>query len=316
MADMGGFVWYNYTPSMAAAVIMCIVFFAASFFHIFMVIKHKTWYFIPFIIGCLCKSFRINFTLPSIPSMMTNNFSRKLVEAVGYIGRILSSAQAPDFTENPYVLQSTLLLLGPTFLTASIYMVLGRLIISLQAQHHALIKPKWLTKVFVVGDILSFFIQVSGDGLLMTAKTVDLMNLANNIVVAGLVVQIAFFAFFLLVAVIFNKRIVNSPTGISKSMATPWDKLIHVLYASSVLVLIRYIYRVAEYVQGTTGTLQQKEMWLYIFDALPMALVVLAYCAFHPSRVVNTESLQRAQLYSEIGMEEMGYESRAQINKH
>lgn len=195
-------------------------------------------------------------------------------------------------------------------------MVLGRLIITLQANHHAMIRPKWLTKVFVVGDVVSFFVQVGGDGMLMMAKTEAAMTSANNIVVAGLLIQIAFFAFFILVAVLFNKRIQARPTSMSNTMAEPWLKLLYVLYISSVLVLIRYVYRVAEYVQGSTGALQQKEIWLYLFDALPMAVVALLFCAFHPSRVVNTETLERAKLYSEIGIEELGNESRTQIHRY
>lgn len=152
--------------------------------------------------------------------------------------------------------------------------------------------------------------------MLMMAKTEDALSLANSIVVAGLVVQIAFFGFFVLVALMFHKRIQNQPTSISRTMAEPWVGLLYVLYISSVLVLIRYIYRVAEYVEGSTGTLQQNETWLYLFDALPMAVVSLLFCAYHPSRVVNPESLERAKLYSEIGIEELGNESRARINRY
>lgn len=85
-----------------------------------------------------------------------------LVECVGYIGRALSANEAPDFTKNPYIIQSILLLLGPALLAASIYMVLGRLIVLLDAGHLSVIRPNWLTKVFVTGDVLSFLAQSAG----------------------------------------------------------------------------------------------------------------------------------------------------------
>lgn len=81
---------------------------------------------------------------------------------MGFVGRAMSSNEYPDFTKNPYIIQSTLLLLGPTLLAASIYMVLGRLIRLLGADSHSLIRPKWLTKVFVLGDVLSFLAQGGG----------------------------------------------------------------------------------------------------------------------------------------------------------
>jgi hypothetical protein len=38
-------------------------------------------------------------------------------------------------------------------------MLLGRIILVLQAESHAILKKKWLTKVFVTGDVMSFVLQ-------------------------------------------------------------------------------------------------------------------------------------------------------------
>ena len=74
----------------------------------------------------------------------------------------MSSNESPNFTKNPYIIQSVLLLLGPTLFAASIYMILGRMVVLLDADNYSLISPKWLTKVFVLGDVLSFFTQSGG----------------------------------------------------------------------------------------------------------------------------------------------------------
>lgn len=84
------------------------------------------------------------------------------VEVGGYAGRIASSKQTPNWTEDPYIVQSLLLLLAPALFAASIYMVLGRIILLTDAEHHSLIRAKWLTKIFVFGDVLSFLTQSSG----------------------------------------------------------------------------------------------------------------------------------------------------------
>lgn len=75
---------------------------------------------------------------------------------------IVRLSWAADFSKNPYIIQSILLLLGPALLAASIYMVLGRLIKLLDADNLSIIGPKWLTKVFVTGDVLSFLAQSAG----------------------------------------------------------------------------------------------------------------------------------------------------------
>lgn len=160
MADDSGskapqeYVFYNYNPSMPAACIFVVIFGLSAILHTWQLARNRTWYFIPFLIGCLCKS------PPRSRSATPSNSAA--VEAIGYIGRVLSANEAPDFTKNPYIIQSILLLLGPALFAASIYMVLGRVITLLEAGHLSVIRPNWLTKVFVTGDVLSFLAQSGG----------------------------------------------------------------------------------------------------------------------------------------------------------
>ncbi len=85
------------------------------------------------------------------------------VEWIGYIGRALSSQQSPDYALPPYILQSLLLLVAPALFAASIYMALGRIIRLTDGEAHSLVRTKWLTKIFVAGDIFSFLVQSSGN---------------------------------------------------------------------------------------------------------------------------------------------------------
>ncbi len=47
-------------------------------------------------------------------------------------------------------------------MAASIYMILGRIILLTAGEHHALLNRKWLTKIFVTGDVLSLLLQSCG----------------------------------------------------------------------------------------------------------------------------------------------------------
>jgi hypothetical protein len=62
----------------------------------------------------------------------------------------------------PYIIQSMLILLGPAFYAASIYMLLGRLVVLIDGEQNCLISTRWLTKIFLLGDILSIFGQGGG----------------------------------------------------------------------------------------------------------------------------------------------------------
>ncbi|GKT54547.1 RTA1 domain-containing protein [Colletotrichum tofieldiae] len=287
-----GFVFYHYEPSMVAATVFIIVFGVSGMLHVWQLCRRRTWYFIPFVIGCV-------------------------FEAVGFVGRAMSASEAPDYTKNPYIIQSILLLLGPALFAASIYMVLGRLINLLDAGHHSLIRPKWLTKVFVLGDVLSFFAQSGGGGMLATAKDTDSVKKGENIIVGGLGIQILFFGFFMIVTLVFHIRLARNPTPKSHTIQTPWKGLLWVLYGSSLLIMVRSLFRVAEYVEGKEGELQSKEMYIYIFDALLMGVTAMLFNWFHPSRVINAQATGLKQVTSSEVLNE-GYlmESGQYRNPH
>lgn len=108
-------------------------------------------------------------------------------------------------------MQALLLLVSPALFAASIYMALGRLIEVVGGERHSLISTRWLTKVFVVGDVISFALQGAGGGL-MAGRTLKMMKAGQHAVVAGLWVQIVFFSMFVAVTVLFQIRIYREPT--------------------------------------------------------------------------------------------------------
>lgn len=81
---------------------------------------------------------------------------------MGYLARSVSISQQPNYDRNIFIVQSVLILVAPALYAASIYMILGRIILLLDAEPYALIRRSWLTKVFVAGDVVSFLIQACG----------------------------------------------------------------------------------------------------------------------------------------------------------
>lgn len=107
----------------------------------------------------------------------------------------------------------------------------------------------------------------------------------NNIIIGGLIVQIVFFGFFVISSVVFHRRIMANPTPESVGDYVPWAKHLYALYVSSILILIRSIIRVVEYVQGTDGVMLSTEVFIYVFDATLMFLVMAIFVVIHPSEV-------------------------------
>ncbi|KAH8734127.1 RTA1 like protein-domain-containing protein [Ilyonectria robusta] len=262
--EPGEFVFYHYDPSLAAAIIFIVLFGISALLHLWQVIKLRSWYFIPFLIGCI-------------------------FEIVGYIGRAMSATETPNWSTRSFTIQSLTLLLGPALLAASIYMVLGRLIRLLNAEHLSPINPKWLTKLFVLGDVLSFLTQGGGGAILARAKSMSDVKLGENVIIAGLAIQIAFFGVFIVVICLFHYRILASPTSSWHSSTMVWQRFLWILYAASVLIMIRSVFRVAEYVMGNDGALLANEVYLYVFDAALMFVVAAMFNYFHPGKIIQTE---------------------------
>lgn len=179
----------------------------------------------------------------------------------------------------PYSIQSVFLLLGPTLFAASVYMTLGRLIRCVHAEKYSLIRIKWLTKVFVMGDIFSFMVQGGAAGLMVSGNNA---KLGSNIVVVGLVIQILTFCFFIATAVVFQVRMTRFPTPESFDERVKWKSHLRVLHAVSLLILIRSLFRVVEYIQGNDGYCLTHEWTLYVFDSTLMFAVMLIWAIWHP----------------------------------
>ena len=209
-----------------------------------------------------------------------------IVETVGYIGRSLAHDQTGALP--PYIMQSILLLLAPVLFAASLYMTLGRAIVAIRGEQHSFIPPRWLTRVFVAGDVMSFLVQASGAGLIVKSGA-DSASLGENIIVGGLILQVIMFGLFCSVAATFNFRFRKSSTTLRGEAASiPWQKTLNMLYITSACIMVRNVFRVVEYAQGQKGYTLTHEWCTYIFDAVLMLCVMVTfgfYC--YPSNIVR-----------------------------
>jgi hypothetical protein len=172
-----GFKYYDYDPSLAAAVLFMALFVLTTALHIYQLLRTRTWYFIPFVIGGFRKSTTLRFT-----SLLDNHQMLNVVLAVewiGYVGRIVGSEQTPNWTLPPYIVQVLFLLLAPVLFAASIYMELARIILLADGEAHALIRPKRLTMTFVLGDVFSFLLQCGGTLIQPTDRALMMMQYTN-----------------------------------------------------------------------------------------------------------------------------------------
>lgn len=228
-------------------------------------------------------SFKRHIGLITVTSVTNESFV--LVEVVGYIGRIQSATQSfPNYTLGPYVLQQVLLLVAPALFAASLYMQLGRIVELVEGDRYLLIKRRWLTVTFVTGDVISFLLQASGGGI-MSSEQKSTRDLGTRVIVIGLFVQIIFFACFLVVASRFHHHLHRQPTTKVRESVLPYKRHLISLYLTSFLIFIRSIVRVVEFLQGFDGYVVSHEVFLYVFDSVPMLAVTVILNWLHPSEI-------------------------------
>ncbi|OQE94372.1 hypothetical protein PENNAL_c0004G06157 [Penicillium nalgiovense] len=248
---------YDYIPSVPAAVVSIVLFGISTVLHCWQMLRGRTWFFIAFIFG-------------------------GIFEVVGYTARVVSSKEYPNYTIPPLAIQAVLVLVAPSLLAASIYMALGRIMIVTGGEHLSPIRRSWLTKIFVVGDVVSFFIQAGGAGMLVKASTAEK---GGNVIKVGLIIQIIFFGLFIITSIIFHVKLVKNGSRVLQQRQVPWKKHQTALYMGSLLIFVRCIFRYIEYNQGNSGTLLQHEFYSYIFDAALMLLVMVAFNVVHPAEI-------------------------------
>ncbi|GIC88938.1 RTA1 domain-containing protein [Aspergillus udagawae] len=272
--DKIDFKLYRYTPSTAAAALFVALFFLTTICHIYQLNRARAWYFIAFVVG-------------------------GIFQIIGYVCRVLTHSHKESVPI--YSVQTILILLAPPLYAASIYMVLGRLVAFLRAEKLSIVSVRWMTMIFVTGDVIAFVMQAAGGGI-MASGTVSSYNLGEHITVAGLCVQLVFFGFFITTCALFHYRIRKYPTHevtilagrLSQRTSWTWETVLVGLYASSILILVRSIFRLIEYAQGNDGYLISHEAFMYVFDSTLMFLAMVAMNVCHPSMILVGSQKERA----------------------
>lgn len=208
---------------------------------------------------------------------------------MGYIARFFSARTPTEMM--PFIAQSLFIILPPSLYAATIYMIYGRLVVFVDAAAASIIRPSRVTKIFVTGDVLAFFMQAGGGGMMAVAEMADL---GQKIMLVGLFVQLLFFGFFLVIAVVFFRRLKNSPAGrmVPRYGRHEWSALLKMMLCAAVVVIARCVFRVVEFAQGHSGYLASREVFVYVCDTLPMLLVQVMFHFVRADEVFGSRSMR------------------------
>jgi len=125
----------------------------------------------------------------------------------------------------------------------------------------------------------------------------NLAKIGQDIIVAGLFIQLTLLVFFFITAINFQIRLGKQPTRESYTTDAPWKRTLYMIYTVSALIFARSIFRVVEYIQGVDGYSLGHEWTLYVFDGVPMFIVAVVFWFWFPGCIQpTTENVEMLQL--------------------
>lgn len=227
------------------------LFALALILHTWLQLRYRTWFFSTMMVGTV-------------------------MEIVGYIFRILASKVNP-YAVSFFVGQYFCIVVAPVFFSAAIYSLLSVMINRIGLQY-APVRPRIILWTFIACDVVATILQVLGAGLVGAAYSNGHdPNGPNHILLGGLAFQVAAYAVFLLLFIMFLRRARGALTTSLRAFAAA-------TFIAALAVYVRTIIRLAETAEGLLQFLSTHEVIFGCLEFLPIIVAVYIFVLFHPGK--------------------------------
>ncbi|KAL8764130.1 MAG: hypothetical protein Q9184_000272 [Pyrenodesmia sp. 2 TL-2023] len=273
---------YPYKPSFALALIFGAAFSLVFLYHLFQYIRNKAWFLYFILLGIA-------------------------MELVGFWARAYSTKNLENFAS--YSVSYLLIMLAPSVLAAGLYQTFGRLLYYTVPPSHRtfrtlLLPARFIAPFFVIFDVLAFFIQLIGLGIVIQnikkKDNTEARDRGINILRAGLILQTLVFGAFAVLSmriILISKRWRFAWPDSGK-----WRRLGWVVAAGSYLITFRALFRILEFSINDSDNYLSKTEWpAYVFDAVPMLLLCISYNFYHPSKYLPESHMSLSHAYKRLG---------------
>ncbi|KAJ4487658.1 RTA1 like protein-domain-containing protein [Lentinula aciculospora] len=243
---------YGYVPALWICIMFIILFSVSTIAQLLHTLCVRQWFLLPTVVLAGCG------------------------EILGWIGRLWSNQnlQASD----PYMIQIACLIISPTPLLGAHFIIFGRLVQILGSQYSRF-KPTLYSRIFLSCDIVSLVVQAVGGGMTASANDDAGVNLGTNIMLAGIVIQLAILIIFSTTALEFvyrfntDKPVRSEPSDAIGYMDRRRTIGLFAVFFATFCLFIRAVYRVIELADGWNGVVISTQ---WSFDLFDSGMVVLA----------------------------------------
>lgn len=187
-----------------------------------------------------------------------------------------------------FVIQYFFIVVAPVFFSAAIYTIIS-VLINVVGREYAPLGPRLILAIFITCDVIATGVQVAGAALIGVAESNgrDSTN-ANNILLAGLVVQVFSFFVFIILFAIFLWRSRRVP--LMKEMRG----FIVATVVATLAIYLRTCFRLAETSEGVYGYLSTHEVYFGCLEFAPVVVAVYIFNIWHPGRCIPRRSKRSA----------------------
>ncbi|KAK9318379.1 RTA1 like protein-domain-containing protein [Lipomyces starkeyi] len=251
---------FTYRPSMGGNAFLAAIFGVCCLAQVFLGLRYKTW---GFLIGAVCGM---------------------ILEIIGYVGRIMMN-QDP-FSKNDFLIYLVCLTIAPAFLSACIYLCLGRIVV-VYGEDISRFRPRFYALVFCTCDFISLLLQAIGGAIASIANDYNTTQLGIHIMIAGLSFQVFSLVLFVILCGDFALRLWRKPLSWNMSHRELFGSVIFQsflwgLAIATLTILIRSAFRVAELSGGFKGSLANNQPTFMVLEGTMVASACLCLTILHP----------------------------------
>ena len=202
---------------------------------------------------------------------------------------------------------------APTFFTAGIYVILGRMI-AIAGPGVSPIGPTWYLWIFCTVDVISLVIQAVGGGsaaVAFNSTPPGNTKVGTNIMVAGIDFQLASVVIFSVLFFLFLYRAAVKLSLPAFKNDKDMKLLVLVTSFSILLIIMRSTYRTVELAGGWSGHVIETERYFLALDGAPMAALVMAFNILHPGNLIN-----RVMAHNGVSMAEKSSKRSSKSSNH
>lgn len=99
--------------------------------------------------------------------------------------------------------------------------------------------------------------------------------------------------------ILFHKKFRAHLKTVDETIDVPWESVLNMLYGTSIIISVRNIFRLVEFIAGHDSYLFKNEWPVYVFDGVLMLITMVVFFIWYPPQLQTNSSDSMIELTSD-----------------